>query len=290
MAKKKLIGVLEALFVTFLWSSSYIFVKIGLNEIQIPPLALVTLRYLVASAILMPLAILKGRLKMVKDSKTLVSVVFLGFAGYTVAQGLQCLGLYYLPAVSVTFLLNFTPVMVLFLGLFTLEERPNRVQLGGTSLVILGAYLYFNEPLSGSNLYGIIITLVSSLGWASYIIYSRRTFVKGNVDLLGFTAYSMTFGALLLTTATFAFEGVSFIPLRGLAIIVWLGTVNTALAFFLWNNALRHLGAFETSILQNTMLIQIAILSFFFLGEQLSIVKLISMALVLIGVITVQIR
>ena len=73
-------------------------------------------------------------------------------------------------------------------------------------------------------------------------------------------------------------------------IIVWLGVVNTAVAFFLWNHALETLDAFELSILQNTMLIQITILSMIFLGERLAPVKYIYMALVFIGVYVVQTR
>ncbi|HDD69471.1 MAG TPA: hypothetical protein ENG61_03835 [Candidatus Korarchaeota archaeon] len=43
--------------------------------------------------------------------------------------------------------------------------------------------------------------------------------------------------------------------------------VNTALAFILWVHSLEELKAFETSVLQNTMLIQIILLSMLFLGE-----------------------
>jgi len=69
-----------------------------------------------------------------------------------------------------------------------------------------------------------------------------------------------------------------------------LGVVNTALAFFLWNHALQRLEAFEISVLQNTMLVQIAVLSWMFLGEQLTVAKLIPMALVFIGALVVQLR
>lgn len=36
MSRGRFLGVMEALLVTFLWSSSYILVKIGLDQIQIP--------------------------------------------------------------------------------------------------------------------------------------------------------------------------------------------------------------------------------------------------------------
>ncbi len=70
--------------------------------------------------------------------------------------------------------------------------------------------------------------------------------------------------------------------------MLWLGVVNTAAAFFLWNHALQRVEAFEISILQNTMLIQIAILSVIFLGETLTAMKLLGMAAVFVGVLIVQ--
>ena len=50
-------------------------------------------------------------------------------------------------------------------------------------------------------------------------------------------------------------------------IIAWLAVVNTALAFTLWNVALRWLGAGETAVINNTMLLQIALLGWIFLDE-----------------------
>jgi len=107
---------------------------------------------------------------------------------------------------------------------------------------------------------------------------------------LGLTAFSMGFGTLMMTSAAYSFEGLFMVSLPGWSVIIFLGVVNTALAFFLWSHALRRLAAFEISIIQNTMLVQIALLSWLFLGEQITALKLLSMALVLVGVMMVQLR
>lgn len=93
----RLLALMEAYLVTFLWSSSYVLVKIGLT--QLSPLTLAALRYITASAIIVPLALLKGEAVLFREAKTLLKLVFLGFSGYTIAQGLQCVGLFYLPSV-----------------------------------------------------------------------------------------------------------------------------------------------------------------------------------------------
>ncbi|MCW4035654.1 MAG: DMT family transporter [Candidatus Bathyarchaeota archaeon] len=288
MPRDRLIGLLEACLVTFLWSSSYVLVKIGLT--QLTPLTLVSLRYVVASVFLVPFALSRGEAPILADRKTILKMVFLGLFGYTIAQGLQCVGLFYLPAVSVTFILNFTPVIVLILGVVFLKEYPTVLQLGGMGLVLLGAYLFFSAPLSGSSLLGVLITLISGIGWAIYLVSVRLLFVNEKLNPLGLTAFSMGLGTIALSLAAYYIEGLSDISLTSWAIIVWLGVVNTALAFFLWNHALQRLEAFEISVLQNTMLVQIAILSWIFLGEQLTVMKVIPMALVFVGALIVQLR
>ena len=66
--------------------------------------------------------------------------------------------------------------------------------------------------------------------------------------------------------------------------------VNSALAFTLWNRTLRTLSALESSIINNTMLFQIAVLAWLFLGEGLTGRELAGMALAALGTLAVQIR
>jgi drug/metabolite transporter (DMT)-like permease len=285
MTQGRLGALLEALLVTFLWSTSYILTKIGLTEIS--PLVLVSLRYVVASLILVPVAVLRGEHRAL-DGRAALKLVFLGITGYSVAQGLQCVGLYHLPAVTVTFILNFTPVIVLTLGLVFLKTTPTPRQVAGIALVIAGAYIYFGGGVSASSLTGVIVTFVSGLGWAAYLVASRAFFKPGEIGPLGLSAFAMGVGTVFIAGSAWVYEGFTALSLGGWGIVLWLGVVNTAAAFFLWNHALQRVEAFEISILQNTMLIQIAILSVIFLGEKLTASKMLGMATVFVGVLIVQ--
>jgi drug/metabolite transporter (DMT)-like permease len=278
-------AILEALLVTFLWSSSYILTKFGL--VNIKPLTLVGLRYLTASLVLLPVSLRRGEHKKIYwDDWWRLGV--LGFLGYTVAQGLQCVGLFYLPSVSVTLILNFTPVIVLLLNLMFTGKTPNKAQMLGMVLVLLGAYLFFSDRLEGYNLTGFIITLISGFGWAGYLVAGKLLFKEKKISTLGNTAFTMGIGTTILSASAYLLEGLGPVPISGWVIIIWLGVVNTALAFFLWNHALEKLGAFEISVLQNTMLIQITVLSMIFLGETLPLIKYFYMALIFVGVFIVQ--
>jgi drug/metabolite transporter (DMT)-like permease len=61
-------------------------------------------------------------------------------------------------------------------------------------------------------------------------------------------------------------------------------------AFTLWNHTLRTLSAMESSIINNTMLIQIAVLAWLFLGESLSWRMVLGMVLAALGTLLVQVR
>jgi drug/metabolite transporter (DMT)-like permease len=74
------------------------------------------------------------------------------------------------------------------------------------------------------------------------------------------------------------------------AIILWLAVVNTALAFTLWNRTLRTLSAMESSIINNTMLFQIAVLAWLLLDESLSRRQVVGMVLAALGTLLVQIQ
>jgi len=80
------------------------------------------------------------------------------------------------------------------------------------------------------------------------------------------------------------------LSLKGWGIIVWLAIINTALAFTLWNRTLRVLSAVESSVINNTMLIQIAVLAWLFLGESLGALGIVGLGLVALGTLLVQLQ
>jgi drug/metabolite transporter (DMT)-like permease len=286
-----MLSLIEASLVTFLWSSSYILIRIGLEEIN--PLAFAAYRYFLASLILLfPLYLQFRKRKISKFNLSRIGMfLVLGFTGYFIAQGFQFLGLFFLNSVTVTFILNLTPLFVLGLSVFFLNEWPSTVQLIGIILTLFGVIIFFYDALGDVGMVtGVLVTLISGVGWAFYMIISRRYLVKDNESVITLTSMSMLFGAFMLLGATGLTGNMVNVSFNGWMIILWLSIVNTAVAFFLWNHALKTLKAVEQSILQNSMLIQIALLAFFFLQEPISEQKILGMIIVFSGVLIVQLR
>jgi drug/metabolite transporter (DMT)-like permease len=282
-------AVLQALFVTFLWSTSWVLIKIGLQDI--PALPFAGLRYLLAFLCLLPFALRSGQLSPLRhlSAGMWFRLILLGLLFYTVTQGSQFLSLFYLPALTTSLLLSFTTILVALLGMGLLRERPTAVQWGGTGLYLAGILVYF-YPLSvpSGEVIGLAIALAGVLANALSSILGRDVNRSGELEPVAVTVVTMGIGAIPLLVGGIAVQGLPRLTLTHWAIILWLAVVNTALAFTLWNRTLRTLSAMESSIINNTMLFQIAVLAWLFLGEPLGGRQVVGMVLAGLGTVLVQ--
>jgi len=284
-------SILQALFVTFLWSTSFIIIKIGLKDIS--PLVFAGTRYFLAFFILLPfLLVHKNRNNLKKINKTdWYKLLLLGFLFYTITQAAQFIGLSLLPSVTVSIILNFTPLFVAITAILFLSEIPTYLQWFGVFLFIIGTFIYF-YPLNLSTEYlsGIVIMFLGVLTNAFSAILGRSVNRESKLEPVVITVISMGFGSIILFIISLIVEGLPDLSLISVIYIIWLAAVNTAFAFNLWNLTLRNLTAVESSIINGTMLIQIAILAWIFLGENLTFVKILGMIITSLAAFLVQIR
>jgi len=283
------IAVLQALFVTFLWSSSWVLIKFGLEEI--PALTFAGLRYSLAFLILAPFVLGSQELRsslIGLSTAGWLRLIALGLLFYTLTQGAQFVGLVYLPAVTVSLFLSFTPALVALMGIPLLSENPAPMQWGGMLLYLIGALVYLlpvEIPLAAAGLAAAVIGLLANAGSS---ILGRSVNREEHLHPLVVTVVSMGIGALVLLAVGLTSQGLPSLSWKSWGLIVWLAAVNTALAFTLWNHTLRRLTAVESSLINNTMLIQIALLAWVFLDESLSPKGVAGIILAAVGVLAVQ--
>ena len=282
-------AILQALFVTFLWATSWILIKWGLREI--PPLTFAGLRYAIAACVLLP-----GLWQKRAELRTLtrnhwLQLLTLGLVFYALTQGGQFLTLKYLDAIPFSLILSFTPLFVAAAGTVALREHPGRLQWIGLAATLAGAALYFGpaNPFRGAALGFMSAGLTLCANVVSSLLgrfVNRRRMASPIVV----TTISMGFGALLLLGAGLGTQGLPALTLKGWGIIVWLAVANTAIAFTLWNRTLRVLSATESSVINNTMLVQIAVLAWIFLGEKPGWLEILGLLAVAGGTLLVQLR
>lgn len=283
---------LKALLVTFLWSTSWILIKIGLDDL--PPLVFAGLRYLLASIVLL-VALLKtpsGSRELRRlDRRSWLLLVGLGLVMYSLTQGAQFVALGQIPAVMVNLVLTFTPAFVALLSIWFLGEPPTGLQWLGMLVLLAGALLYldFAWP-EGRHLYGFGVAILGMLANGGAALLGRYVNRSGRHRPLLVTAVSMTVGSIVLFSAGMIIEGLPTLDLESWLIILWLAVVNTAFAFTLWNHTLGRLTATESSVINNTMLIQVAIMAWLFLGEGLTGRQVAAVLIAALGALIVQLR
>jgi drug/metabolite transporter (DMT)-like permease len=290
-ARMHLRAALQALFVTFLWSTSWVFIKMGLQDM--PALTFAGLRYCLAFLCLFPLGLYaKHPRALSKLSPRAWGVLLvLGLLYYTVTQGAQFLGLVYLPAMTTSLLLSFTTALVAVIGVFLIGESPTGLQWGGVGIYLSGVLIYFYPwSVPAGQSVGLIIVIVGVIANAISSVLGRYVNRAGEISPLIVTIVSMGVGGGVLLLTGLLTQGMPRLSIANWAIIAWLAIVNTAFAFTLWNHTLRTLSAVESSIINNTMLIQIPILAFIFLGEDLTWQRIVGMVVAGIGTLIVQLH
>lgn len=280
----------QALFVTFLWSTSWLLIKLGLHDL--PALPFAGLHYWLAFAILLPFAVRsqsnRAALRELKRREWLTLASY-GLLFVALTQGAQFMGLATLPAATVSLLLNLSPIVVALFGAIFLAEKPMLLQWLGVGIYAFGIIVYFApDGLAGADLAGIGIVMIAVVANAASSVMGRHINKRSNLSPLLITTTSMGFGASALLAVGIAVQGLPHLTATHWLYICWLAAVNTSLAFPLWNNSLRTLTAVESSLINSTMLAQIALLAFVFLGEALGWQDLIGMVLVGIGALVVQ--
>lgn len=284
-------ALVQALFVTFLWSTSWVLIKVGLEAI--PALTFAGLRYVLATLLLLPLALrggLFGALRALAARERL-ELALLGVVLYALTQGAQFVALALLPAATVSLVLSFTPVLVAGLATATLREPLTRGQWLGVGLAAGGALVYFGAAAWPSGRWaGLTVATVGLFANALAAVLGRAVARRGTLRPLDVTVSSMAVGATLLLAVGVGVQGLPALDAQGWAIVTWLAVVNTALAFVLWNRSLRGLSATESSVVNNTMLVQIALLACLVLREPISAGGWTGIALVVAGTLAVQLR
>ncbi len=296
-------AILQALLVTFLWATSWVLIKRALpsgtpgSTGGIPPLTFAGLRYSLAFACLLPLAARpahRARLRAL-PRQAWARLAALGLLFYTLTQGAQFVALQYLPAANVNLVLSFTTALVALLGWALLTERPTALQWAGMAVALAGALLFFAPARAAlvfapATALGYLAAAVGLLANAASSVLGRQVNRSGSLPPLLVTTISMGLGAAVLLALGLGLQGLPPLTPAQWATIAWLAVVNTAFAFTLWNHTLRTLSAVESSIINNLLIIQIPLLAWLLLGEALTPLKVLGLALAAIGALVVQLR
>jgi drug/metabolite transporter (DMT)-like permease len=282
-------AVLQALLVTLLWSTSWVLIKIGLNNI--PALTFAGLRYALAFVFLLPFLFARKRRAELSrlTRRDWWMLILLGLVYYTITQGAQFLGLSYLPANTLSLILALSGITIAFSGWLFLGEKLSWLQWMGVIVSIAGAVVYFGNIQIFSPV-GLVIGGLGLLANTGAATLGRAVNRSAKISHILVTIVSMGVGSFVLLAVSALSGPLPALSAGDVFLITWLAAVNTALAFSLWNLTLQTLSAAQSGVINNTMLIQIAVLAWIFLGERLSLLQMAGLLVVAIGSLLVQVQ
>ncbi|MFQ5834210.1 MAG: DMT family transporter, partial [Candidatus Thorarchaeota archaeon] len=269
----------------------WVIIKFGLEDIR--PITFAGLRYTVAAVILLGVIVWKKEHREFtrnQDRSWWLAMAMYGVVFVAVTQGAQFIGLDLLPAITVSMLLNLTPIIVLVLGILTLKEVPTRVQTMLVLLVVIGAMIYFYPiDFDFTEIIGLTVVLIGVLFNALSSIMGRAINRQRATPPIIVTGVSMAIGASLLLVTGVVLEGLISLTPISIVYVLWLSIVNTAFAFIVWNRAMQTLRAVDISVINSTMLPQIVVLSIVFLGERPDLLDWVGLVLLAFSVAAIQV-
>jgi drug/metabolite transporter (DMT)-like permease len=217
------------------------------------------------------------------------ALIGLGIVAFAISPGAIFLSLSLLPVITANLVFQAgIPLLVAFSGGVFLGERTTRRQWLGVALTVFGVYLTFPAQLAGSEVAGILLALLAAAGGAASNLLTRYVMRDSTLRAQDVTMITVGIGSVLLLAVGLAVEPTPTLSVQSIALLMWLGIVNTALAFTLWNFALRTLRALEAGVIATAQVIEVTLLAWWLLDEPLSPARLIAALIIVAGVILVQ--
>lgn len=199
---------------------------------------------------------------------------------------------YNLMNVSLATLTYYTaPVLVLVLAPFVLKERQNSLAYVGMLVVVVGMLLVVGTDFDegGVTVTGLVVGLGSAVFYAMLMLVNKK--ISG-VSGLNLTFIEIIIAAVILLPYVFATSGGVPLPTdaRGIFALLFLCTVNTGFACWLYFSSMNRLPAKAVALMGYFDPVSALVFSAVFLDERLSTVQFIGAVLVLAGALVGQLR
>ncbi|WP_341709410.1 DMT family transporter [Limnobacter sp.] len=230
-----------------IWTSAFPAAKIGL--IDSPPLLFLTLRFLVAGALMLAWAHWRGTLRKLTLQELCV-LSALGLLNHALYLGLSWTGMGSLSSGLSTILISANPIVVAVLSSFLLREPLTRQKVLGLALGFLGVAFIVRNRIGSSTdtLEGFLLVLAALLTLAFGTVLYKKWPVR--TDIVTGTGFQIILSGLLLLPVALLMEdwsAMDWTPSFAGA-FAWLVLVVSIAGYQLWFNLLERGSASAASV------------------------------------------
>ena len=278
-----------AVLASFLWATSFIYIKVGLEDI--PPLTFASLRYLIGAAALALFRLGRPRPRRARlDATSSVLLIVLGVVLYALVPAVMFLGLDQAEAVTFNFVFQAGRPLVLALTAgYLLREPTSWWEWVGVGTVVVGMYVFFPALPSGGELIGVMLAGLAAISIGGSNLIQRRLMRAQVISSLDATMLPMALGSIGLLGIALMVEEFPILDGGSVLLLLVLGVVNTAFAFTIWHYAMTTLNALHAGVIASAQIVEVAVLAWWFLDESLTAGRIAGSLIVLVGIITVHV-
>jgi drug/metabolite transporter (DMT)-like permease len=278
----------------FMWGSSYLFIKIGV-EAGLPPFTLITLR-LLFGFVLLAAVVGIAREPLPRDLRTYGHLIVMGAVNIAIPFSLITWAELTVDSALAAILNAAVPLFVIVIAaIFLRDERITINRLAGLAVGFIGVVILVGfDPaqLASGDLAGEIALIGSTISYAIGAVYAKRN-IHGLRPMIP-AIFQVGFALVMVTVLAFVFERpidvVSRITPDALFAVVWLGILGSGLAYLVFFRILGRWGATRTSMVAYLLPVYGIALGAWVLHEPIDARLLIGTALVIGGVALVNSR
>ncbi len=194
--------------------------------------------------------------------------------------------------VSTATLIYYTqPILVIILSMLFLGEKLSKRKIIGIVMVIIGMLLINGLQVGGVDpKHGFALAFAAAILYAFVIFINKANKSLGKIDGLVLTDIQLLGATLVMVFYTLTnYNGeLAHLDKKSIIILLILGIVHTALAYYLHFSSIKHVTGQSQAILGYIDPASAVLFSFFFLNEKLSVLQWIGAALILGGAIYSQ--
>ena len=269
-----------------IWGSTWLFIKIGLDDL--PPLTFAGIRFVIACAILVVIIRVRG-LQWPRSNSDFKLLAWTGFLSFTVNYGTIFWGEQHISSGLAAVLQATIPAFGLVIAHFYLPgERMTWAKLFGVALGILGVAVVFSNQLAvagGKAFAGSIAVVVGSgvVAYSNVLVKSRGK----HLDPAILAAGQMFFGLIPLLLIGIPLEGNPFkFHWTGLAVIAlfYLAIVGSVIAFILYYWLVHNMDVTKSMLIALVTPVVAVVLGMIVLHEQLNWRTLVGGAMIIMGI------
>lgn len=274
----------------FMWGSSYLFIKLAVDDFG--TFTLVALRLAVGAALLWIVIRMAGQ-ALPRERRIYGHLVVMAVVNIVIPFALITWAEQSVDSSLAAILTSAVPLFAIVIAPLFLHDEPIRVNgVVGLAVGFVGVVVLTSNDLSvaGSDLSGEFALLGAALSYAVGAVYARRN-MRGVPPMIP-AVFQVTFALLIAGTVAVVLEHPWDVRPDGEAIfsILWLGILGSGFAYLAMFRLLAAWGATRTTLVAYEIPVVGIVLGFLVLQEPIDVRLLIGTALVVGGVALVNSR